>query len=226
MLFESNTEDELTEIIDVFEPCTFVAGEVVIQQGESGDDFYVVETGDLSITIRIADEEDDMNTIDNSVNEVKVGSYQGGSAFGELALIYGSPRAATIVATEICKLWRIKRGWYRGVVGQHRQRLHKEKMEFLPKVSVGNQFLKDILKGDQLDTMAQLLKQEYFMKGDAILREGEAGNTFYIIQSGEVNIFKRQLGDRPIATLGKEKFFGEKALLGDDVRQATVVAAR
>ena len=112
------------------------------------------------------------------------------------------------------------------MVGQHRQRLHKEKVEFLPKVNVGRCFFRDILKADQLDTMAQLLKQEYFMKGDAILREGEAGNTFYIIQSGEVNIFRRQIGDGPIATLGKEMFFGEKALLGDDVRQETVVVAR
>lgn len=226
VLFESNTEDELSEIIDVFEPCSFEAGEVVIQQGEKGDDFYVVQSGELSITVRMADSAGAGDVMDASVNEVKVGNYQDGSAFGELALIYGSPRAATIMATDDCKLWRIKRGWYRGVVGQHRQRLHKEKVEFLPKVNVGKKVFKDILEKDQIDTMAQLLKQEYFKAGDTILREGEAGNTFYIIQSGEVSIYKKELGDKPIATLGKEKFFGEKALLSDDVRQATVVAAR
>lgn len=48
---------------------------------------------------------------------------------------------------------------------------------------------------------------------------------FYIIQSGEVDIYKKELGPNAIARLGKEKFFGEKALLSDDVRQATVVAA-
>lgn len=231
VLFESNTEDELSEIIDVFEPCSFKAGEVVIQQGKKGDDFYVVQSGELSITVRMADSTpyDSTSRADlmcAHVNEVKVGNYQDGSAFGELALIYGSPRAATITATDDCKLWRIKRGWYRGVVGQHRQRLHKEKIEFLPKVSVGKKVFKDILEKNQIDTMAQLLKQEYFKAGDTILREGEAGNTFYIIQSGEVSIYKKELGDKPIATLGKEKFFGEKALLSDDVRQATVVAAR
>merc|ERR1712127_524184 len=73
--------------------------------------------------------------------------------------------------------------------------------------------------------MAQLLQQQYFREGDTILREGEAGCTFYIIQSGEVNIFKKGLGDDPVGKLGKEQFFGEKALLSDDVRQATVVAA-
>ena len=225
VLFESNTEDELTQIIDVFEPCSYTEGAAVITQGEKGDDFFVVESGDLSITVRMG-EEGEGDLVDASINEVKVGNYQEASAFGELALIYGSPRAATIMATEDCKLWRIKRSWYRGVVGQHRQRLHREKIEFLPKVNVGTKFFKDILGKDQIDTMAQLLKQEYFKAGDTILREGEAGNTFYIIQSGEVSILKKELGEKPIATLGKAKFFGEKALLSDDVRQATVVAAR
>lgn len=224
VLFESNTEDELTEIIDVFEPCAFVAGDFVIKQGDKGDDFYVVETGELSITVHIAQEEDDMMCVDGHVNEVKVGNYQDGSAFGELALIYGSPRAATIAATENCKLWRIKRGWYRGVVGQHRQRLHNEKMEFLPKVKVGQRLFKDVLAKDQLDTMAQLLKQEYFKKGHTIIREGQVGNTFYIIQNGEVEIYKKTLGDKPIAVLGKEKYFGELALQSEKVTQATVVA--
>lgn len=229
VLFESNTEDELAALIDVFEPCSFKAGDVVIQQGEKGDDFYVVESGELSITVRMSPDDDEEDNMDSSVNEVKVGNYQDGSAFGELALIYGSPRAATIAATDDCKLWRIKRGWYRGVVGQHRRKLHKEKVEFLPKVKAGRQKFGDIMEKGQIDTMAQLLKQEYFKEGDTIIREGQAGNTFYIIQSGEVNIYKKGLaepGDKPLDTWGRERFFGEKALLSDDVRQATVVAAR
>ncbi|KAL7545629.1 hypothetical protein ACHAWF_008982 [Thalassiosira exigua] len=227
VLFENNTEDELREIVDVFEPCSFATGDPVISQGEKGDDFFVVEAGELSIAVRMApaEGEEEGDLMDQSVNEIKVGNYQDGSAFGELALIYGSPRAATIKATEDCKLWRIKRSWYRGVVGQHRRKLHKEKVEFLPRVNVGNRSFGDIFSKNKVDTMAQLLNQEYFRKGDAILREGEAGNTFYIIQSGEVDVYKKELGEQPIATLGKEKFFGEKALLSDDVRGATVVAS-
>lgn len=224
VMFADNTEDELTEIIDVFESCTFVAGETVIQQGEKGDDFYVVEAGELSISVNIAQDGDDQDGDDAIKYAVKVGNYSDGNSFGELALIYGSPRAATIEATEICKLWRIKRGWYRGVVGQHIQRLHREKVEFLPQVNIGKQLFKDVLTKGQLDSMAQLLKQEYFKKGETIVREGEAGNTFYIIQNGEVEIYKKQLGTNPIAVLPKGKFFGEKALVKDDARAATVVA--
>lgn len=104
VLFESNTEDELHEIIDVFEPCTYEPNEVVIKQKDRGDYFYVVESGDLAITVHMALDGKDVDNMDSTVNVVKVGNYQEGSAFGELALIYGSPRAATITSTSRCKL--------------------------------------------------------------------------------------------------------------------------
>ncbi len=230
VLFEHNTVDELQEIIDVFEPCSYKAGDRVIQQGERGDEFFVVESGELSITVRVGGGgEDDEDEDDTNAQMINVGNYTSGSAFGELALIYGSPRAASIAAIVDCKLWRIKRGWFRGVVGQHRKRLHLEKVNFLCDVDVLNKKFKNVFAKDQLDTLAQLLKQEYFRMGDTILRQGEVGDTFYIIQSGEVGIHNK--GETtPFATLGKGKFFGEMALLSDkekhSKRAATVVAIR
>lgn len=51
------------------------------------------------------------------------------------------------------------------------------------------------------------------------------GNTFYIITKGEVDVFNKSSGDKKLATLGPSCFFGEKALLGADTRQATCCAA-
>ena len=228
VLFEHNTEDELHEIIDVFEPCSYKAEEKVIQQGEKGDEFFVLESGELSITVHVGGGGGGVGDEDGHL--MNVGKYQdAGSAFGELALIYGSPRAASVTATKDCKLWRIKRGWFRGVVGQHRMRLHREKVNFLSDVDVLDKSFKTVFDKEQLGTMAQLLKQEFYKQGDTILRQGEVGNTFYIIQSGEVSIHLKGKTE-PIATLGKGKFFGEKALLSDkekhSKRAATVVAIR
>ena len=74
VLFEANTRDELSEIVDIFQPCSFEAGDVVIQQGQKGDEFYVVEKGELSVTVRI----DAETSVDH---EVKIGNYSDGSAF-------------------------------------------------------------------------------------------------------------------------------------------------
>lgn len=61
------------------EPVERKVGEVVIQQGDEGDNFYVIENGEIEFY----------------VNGEKVGEIKDGASFGELALIYGTPRAAT-----------------------------------------------------------------------------------------------------------------------------------
>jgi CRP-like cAMP-binding protein len=104
-----------------------------------------------------------------------------------------------------------------------------EKVNFLSEVDVLNKKFKNVFEKDQLDSLAQLLKQEYFREGSTILRQGEVGDTFYIIQSGEVSIHIKGQSE-PIATLGKGKFFGEMALLSEkekhSKRAATVKAIR
>jgi len=87
-----------------------------------------------------------------------------------------------------------------------RQKLRKEKLEFLNSVSIGSQVFGDVFTGDQLSTIAELLKQEYYMKGATIIREGESGNTFYIVQSGLVEIYKDGINDgNPLSSLGKQQ---------------------
>jgi CRP-like cAMP-binding protein len=203
-------EEELEEIIDVFEPCIYNAGDVIVRQGDREDYMYVVERGDLSMSMN-------GQTLPTSSRVI-----------GERALIHGSLRESTIAATKDgCKLWRIRRSWYRGVVGQHRQRLHMEKLSYLPQVKFRNRLFRDIFEEHQLHTMAQLLKREYYSRDETILRQGESGDSLYIVHSGKVNIYVREMSVDPIcAPQGKGYIFGENALKEDDIRAATVVASR
>ena len=86
ILFENDSQEEMLQIIDVFKPHTFKKGEHVIKQGDEGSEFYVVESGSLNIHVTVKGEGEEESS------EVKVGEYSKGSAFGELALIFGSPR--------------------------------------------------------------------------------------------------------------------------------------
>lgn len=61
------------------------AGTRVIVQGDDGDNFYVVESGKYNIYV---------NT--GAPEEKLVGTYTDTGSFGELALMYNMPRAATI----------------------------------------------------------------------------------------------------------------------------------
>lgn len=219
-LFRACSEEELVELIDVFDVIEFKAGSTVIKQGDEGEHFYVVESGTLDITVAMKDDPA------KGSNEVQVGvPYVPGSAFGELALMYGSPRAATIRAKEDCKLWSIDRRAFRGIKGQYKLRETEMQLQFLRRVKIGEKILGDVLKSSDIDAMALATQQDTFRKGDVIVREGEKGDIFYLIEKGSVDVFKKETGDKPIATLKSGQFFGERALLTEDVRQATCIAA-
>jgi cGMP-dependent protein kinase len=219
ILFRACSEEELLSLVDAFESADFNKGDVVIKQGDEGEHFYVVEEGTLDISLYKGGN-------DNiSKSEVQIGvPYAPGSAFGELALMYGSPRAATIRAKEPCKLWCIDRKAFRGITAQHKLKQAQRYVEFLSNVKIGDAVLGDVLKVSEIDAMSLALQRETFKKGEVIVREGERGDIFYVIESGSVDVLKRDHGDRPVKTLTTGQFFGERALLTEDVRQATCVA--
>jgi cGMP-dependent protein kinase len=212
-LFRACSEQELADLIDVFDVVEAKASSTVIKQGDKGDHFYVVEAGTLDISVT------------DGTNEVQVGvPYVSGSAFGELALITGAPRAASIRAKEECKLWSIDRRAWRGITGQYKQREIQRQLNFLRKVKIEDKTLGEVLKPSEIDAMALATQKDVFRKGDVIVREGEKGDIFYLIETGTVEVFKKEAGEMPVASLKSGQFFGERALLTEDVRQATCIA--
>ena len=120
ILFSSYSSQEHNAICDAFESFNVEAGSFVIRQGESGDLFYVVESGALDIFVKTA------------AGESKVGTQLGpGHSFGELALMYNTPRAASIKASSDCKLWTIDRNCYRGILTYFKYIRNKQYNEFL-----------------------------------------------------------------------------------------------
>lgn len=80
--------------------------------------------------------------------------------------------------------------------------------------------LRDLAEG-VLNQLALLAKPVTFLQDDIVIGEGEHGDALYIIMHGRVSV---QRGDEFIAELHDGDFFGEMALLGDQVRTATVRA--
>ncbi|KAM9598170.1 cAMP-dependent protein kinase type I-alpha regulatory subunit isoform 3-T4 [Trichechus inunguis] len=206
VLFSHLDDNERSDIFDAMFPVSFIAGETVIQQGDEGDNFYVIDQGEMDVYVN--------NEWATSVGE--------GGSFGELALIYGTPRAATVKAKTNVKLWGIDRDSYRRILMGSTLRKRKMYEEFLSKVSI----LESLDKWERL-TVADALEPVQFEDGQKIVVQGEPGDEFFIILEGSAAVLQRRSENEEfveVGRLGPSDYFGEIALLMNRPRAATVVA--
>lgn len=74
--------------------------------------------------------------------------------------------------------------------------------------------------------MAMVAQFKEYSRGQVIVRQGDVGDAFYMIEKGCVDVYIREKSEtHPVVTLKAGDFFGEKALLSSDVRTATCVAS-
>ena len=156
------------------------------------------------------------------VNDELVTTIGEGGSFGELALIYGTPRAATVRAKTSVKLWGIDRDSYRRILMGSTIRKRKMYEEFLTRVSI----LENLDRWERL-TVADALEPISFEDNEVIVKQGEKGDDFFIIVEGSALVLQyREESEEPteVGKLGPSDYFGEIALLLDRPRAATVVA--
>ena len=73
----------------------------------------------------------------------------------------------------------------------------------------------------EITKIMTLMHTEYFEKNNAIIKEGDAGDKFYVIVSGEANVFVNQ---KRVNQLKKGDYFGEISLIDNNPRSATIIA--
>ena len=96
-------------------------GEYAIKEGEQGDCLFVVGKGQLDCTKVFA----------GNTEPTFLVAYNPGMAFGELALLYNAPRAATIQAKEDSVLWKLDRGTFNHIVKDASVRKREKYEKFL-----------------------------------------------------------------------------------------------
>jgi CRP-like cAMP-binding protein len=159
---------------------------------------YVLQTGECNI---IVDGED-------------VGSYSPGQSFGELALMYNQPRKATIQATSKCEVWVLERKVFQQTAQYYKNEQSKKICDTLSRVPSLS-----ILSDNDRHILSESLDESVHEDGEYLIREGQKGDHFYIIESGTVVAEKE--GQGVVATMGPGDFFGERALLSEETRAAS-----
>ncbi|TMS04964.1 cGMP-dependent protein kinase 2, partial [Larimichthys crocea] len=144
-----------------------------------------------------------------------------GTVFGELAILYNCKRTATVKAVSQSHIWALDRQTFQTIMMRTTKARHEEYFSFLCSVP-----LLQGLPEEKLAKIVDCLEVDYFEKGEHIIREGEEGNTFFIIAKGEVIVTQSTEGfaePKAIKTLGVGDYFGEKALISEDVRSANII---
>jgi CRP-like cAMP-binding protein len=85
-LFQGLSDEELQKLMDMAEPLSLRAGDVLIRQGEMGDCAYVVIRGDFEVQKQTGQ------------SVIKIDVRNPGDVVGEMALLSRAPRNATLVA--------------------------------------------------------------------------------------------------------------------------------
>lgn len=214
LIFKSLDQEQREYVLDAMFEKQATPGERVIELGDNGDYFYVVDSGKLDCYIKINNEEKKVLTYDNA------------GAFGELALMYNTPRAATIVATEQCVLWALDRTTFRQLVLLTTMKKREMYEAFLNAIPMLGE-----LESYERMNLADALVTTPYSAGDAIIKQGDEAEAFFIIEKGTCVVkvkdtFSSQHTNEEVevSQLNRGEYFGELALIQQKPRAASVYA--
>uniref|UniRef100_A0A7S3CUP1 Cyclic nucleotide-binding domain-containing protein n=1 Tax=Strombidium rassoulzadegani TaxID=1082188 RepID=A0A7S3CUP1_9SPIT len=172
---------------------------------------YVLEQGQLDCTKVFAG-----NTAPTFLKQ-----YVPGEGFGELALLYNAPRAATITAKTDYVTWKLDRDTFNNIVKAAAAKKREKYDNFLQTVEI----LKTMDPYER-SKLGDAVVEQRFTKGAYIITEGEPGTTFYLISEGSAIATKSlEEGQAPVEVRKYERgnYFGERALLTSENRAANIV---
>lgn len=185
----------------------FAEGRTVFHEGDQADAFYVVRTGRFAV-------------VDESAGGVELRALTRGGSFGEIALLQGTPRSATVRAIEPSEAFAVDRSSFQtwladsvsaeGLLGSAMQLAEVRSLAPFRHLSAAD-----------AEALREAGSWMQVAPGEEVVRQGEPGEHFYAVASGQLEV------DRDgaiVATIKAGGFFGELALLHDAPRAATVLA--
>lgn len=209
------TQDQLVEISRTIKPQNFQPNSAIIRQGEKGDKFYILLNGKADVYINKP------GGGELQVNQLKPGQY-----FGEMALLGGGVRAATVKASHEgpASVLALDEKAFNALIDDSRS-LREELMGLVERRNTYHQ-LQTLSSLDE-KALSSILKDAepvIYKEDQEIIKQGDVGDTFYLLLDGQVDILVRDErgGEVLVNQLSRGSYFGEMALMGNKRRNATV----
>jgi len=107
-LFRDFSVDEMVAVIQGLKLLSFESGEIIISEGEPGDSLYMLSAGRVKAFKRTP-----------AGKQALLGEMSEGAFFGEISVLTGKPRSATVVAATTCELLELDRGTLHEITATH-----------------------------------------------------------------------------------------------------------
>jgi len=170
-LFAGMRKDQLLQAVGAMHQRSCAAGDEIITQGTVGDAFYVVESGVFTAHLKQAQDKE-------------VARYESGGSFGELALLYDGPRAASVRCIEPGTLWQLECAVFRMIsrrAGVDVQRLAQSALAHVPQLKY--------LTDEQRETLViHGLEDVVVAAGEVFVHAGDEVDALFIIRAGGVTV--------------------------------------
>ena len=199
----SKTQTE--NVINGMQVCSYPAGSIVINRGKAkNEEIYVIVKGELAnsenkqVKLKVFDVLGDSEVINEST-EVYLEDW---IAVGEVSMTH-------ITSS----------GFTNSIGGDYNKvTANNEAVQLLRRI----QLFKG-LTSSQIEVLSSAIKTQEFQDGEFIVEQNNPGDSFFIIKSGRVEIIK---DNQVIRAITKHDYFGERSLLFDNFRSASVVARK
>jgi cAMP-dependent protein kinase regulator len=205
-------------VLDRFESVPARAGDTIVTEGEDGSCMFVIADGTFRVERRARD------GTARHVDDMAEGEF-----FGEMSLLSGAPRFASVVAGTDGRLLRLDRLALDALVGAspgigqtlstfYKRRLVENVVRASP--------LFQLIAAGRADTFAEIVRVETRAGGTVLVEQGQPGREFFLLLRGACDVFHLASDGRelPYPALQEGDVFGELSLLQDQKTTATVRA--
>lgn len=218
------SEEILHEVIPKIERLQAAKGDVIIRQGDPGDSLYLVLSGQLNVV-----------SSDASGREIVLTVLEPGRTVGEISLLTGERRTATVVAVEDSQLLRYSRENFQALQEKYPQQMEKAVLSIIQRLEeahLSSALRQSRVLGDLGEDVLSDLETELSLKlvqsGDVLMHQGDASDALYILISGRLRVVHEYNtpDERTIYEMGRGQTVGEMGLITGASRTATVYALR
>ena len=222
-IFSELSMDVLRQCIDAMEEKNIVALTDVVKQGEIDDNFFFIEEGELECKIQFIKITKEGNRKKVEKFEPKlVKVYGPGEYFGELSLLYHSPRRGTIKAMTDAKLYTLNRNTYKKIIKNANDDKILKKINIFKNVPI-----LETLTDEELEKLEAISKEAIYYNGETIIKENEYSNIMFIIDKGRcIGTKTKEKGKIPekVKDYREGDIIGEFALLKGEKGQENIIA--